>query len=107
MEEAEHQTRGLPAEERLAAIGIVRNSWEPLVLGYNSVRAAMRLWVDTLILLAAADDEGDVMEQGIDAARNLLAAWNPLVDSMHRLGLSDIPRLPDIVTDIINEGAEE
>tara|TARA_Y100000004_G_scaffold14032_1_gene14960 strand:+ start:4733 stop:5170 length:438 start_codon:yes stop_codon:yes gene_type:complete len=105
LNEAELETVGSDPETRLEAMERVARHFSPGVIAYNSVQAALQLWVHTLLAIAA-DEAGEGVEQELlSAASSLLRAWNPMAGALMDVGV-EVPRLPSVVLGLVEEIGE-
>ena len=101
LEEAELQTVGSDPADRLEAMERIARHFSPGVIAYNSVQAALQLWVHTLLVLAADEAGEGIEDELLRAASGLLRSWNPMASALMSSGV-EVPTLPDVVVSLVD-----
>lgn len=92
-EEQERAVNQAPSQsEARAAVALVREKWEPVLLSYDSVRLSYNVWLDALILASDSDGTGNWSMLVSD----MLSAYNALSRAAQRVGV-ELPAIPELL----------
>ena len=96
----EAETRGQRVDIRLEALSVEDAQWRPAIAAFEQVRSALRVWIDSIALAAAADRGEDELGALLDLLRSVVESWDPLVRALQLAGV-DAPQLPAGVVELL------
>lgn len=93
-----HLRSALQECQTMECVESVAQSHTAALAGYETARAALAAWVESISLANAADSEGGAgLSQVLDAARAFIAAYAEMATAYQGAGI-DLPSLPPVVS---------
>lgn len=96
----EASTVGQEPAARLAADTAEMERWAPALLGYEALRGALTMWVESIALAASTGDDGQMADHVLPFVVDVIEQWHTLAQLGVHLGVP-LPDVPDVILKLV------